>query len=173
MASGGQFLKSLAQARSVQWAKSWQWDSYFPGMPAPFQTWFPATEASRSISELETHSFTGFGDTFDIPFASGIRTFNTTFIDDHHGTIMQWLDDWMELYTLNRGYGTERLGNVVRPCQLSQSDGMGNEYRRWQLQVYPFGSLTYTGNSESRFQNYMVSFRIAGIDNPTGNPAGG
>lgn len=168
MASGGPLLRTLAQTRTVQWGKFWQWDSLFPDAPAPFNTWFPATEASRGISELETHSFTGFGDTFDIPFASGIRSFNTTFIDDHVGTLMQWFDDWMELDTLDRGNSTARLGNIVRPCRLAQLNGIGAVVRDWELQVFPFGSFSYVAGSESKFMSYMLSFRIAGITNPRG-----
>lgn len=168
MATGGPYLKTFAQARHVEWGKSWKWDSQFPDAPAPFDAFFPATEASRGISELETHSFIGFGDTFDIPFASGLRTFNVTFIDDMNGTLMKWLDDWMELTTLNRGEGTARLADAVKPCKLAQLNNMGDTMREWYLQVYPFGSFSYTGSSESKFTSYILSFRIAGIDNPDG-----
>ena len=171
MASGGPYLRSLAQTRTLDWGKSWQWDSLFPTAPGPFRTWFPATEASRNISELETHSFVGFGDTFDIPFASGIRTFNVTFLDDDRGTLMQWFDDWMEFYTLNRGDSTARLANIVRPCRLAQLGARGavDVVHEWSMQVYPFGSFSLVTNSESKFMSYMLSFRIAGLDNPRGN----
>lgn len=168
MASGGPFLQTLAQARAIDWGHSWQWDCQFPAAPPPFGGWFPATEANRGISELETHSFVGFGDTHDIPFASGARSFNVTFVDDHTGTLLTWLSQWMELYTLNYGQGTERLANIVRQCLLVQGDATGNMARMWSLQVFPFGSLSFASSSESTHRRYIVSFRIAGVDNPNG-----
>lgn len=168
MSSGGPFLKSLAQARGVSWAKSWQWDSQFPTAPSPFNGWFPATEAQRDISMVDTHSFVGFGDTHDIPFASRARSFNVVFTDDDQGTLQQWFDDWIELYMFGRGQGTERLANIVRPCKLVKLDTTGSIKRYWSMQVYPVGDYTYGVSSESKFQSFMLSFRIAGLDNPDG-----
>lgn len=174
MAGVGPFLTSIDQIREVQWGKAWQWDCKFASAPAPFTGFFPATEAKRNISQVQSHGFVGFGDTFDIPFASGARTFAVTFLDDHQGTLMKWLDDWIELSMMSRGQGTARLGNIVKSALLVQSDGRGlamrsasrMTMRQWELWVYPIGELTFSGSSNSEFTKYIQTFRIAGITNP-------
>lgn len=171
MPSGGPYLQSLLQARQVDWGKSWQWDCRFPDAPVPFNTWFPATEAERQVSNMQVYEFNGFGDAFDIPIASKTREFNVSFIDDHDGSLLKWLDDWMEFYTLSRGTtGTARLSEIVRRADLVQLNTIGTVVRSWSMIVFPIGELTFRGNSESGFARYLLSFRVAGLINPEGTP---
>lgn len=169
------FLSTIAQARAVEWGKSFSWDVRFPapdGPPPPFDAWFPATDCDRIVSQVQTHTFVGFADSFDIPLASGSRTFTVTFGDNDQGVLQDYFTSWIEekllgnpgdLSTALGTQGTARLADVVRTCQLARLDARGLIQRVWNLSVFPLGPFNSVRDSNSAMQTHIVTFCVAGV----------
>ena len=114
------YLNNIENIRSVQWGAKYLWDIRFPdlnisglnikGAPHPFNTWFPASDVSEDIGNVNTYDFETPQSSFKIAKNSSSLQVRVTFFDDEKNTLLNWLDTWVNKDIFNRD---KNEGNYV------------------------------------------------------------
>lgn len=167
------YLRNLDQIRGIEWSRNYLWDIQFPDAPAPFNSWFPATDVSVEMGNLETEKFNIFISDFSIPIRRKERTLSITFVDDVNHTLIDWITLWFDSIVLPGvlpGSGVLPLELAVKPVYIARLDSRRNYVKVGSLDyidkysVYPTDSIKFSGGSgESKVNSYEVEFVIAGV----------
>lgn len=153
------------QVRQIEWSRSYLWDVKFYDAPAPFNTWFPATDVSIDEGVLESKSFDIFVTSFSIPTRTKEKVLSLTFVDDANHTLIDWITAWMALIVNDSGVLTleqakkkidiTRLNNKRKPIKVGSTSYVES------YGVYPEGTIQFLGGSDdAKVNSYQVKFNI-------------
>lgn len=162
------FLDNLDKVSSVEWGHSYLWDARFDpdnAPDAPFTDWFPATTMEEDIFFVESYTFDARSGSFSVPLKRGqIKKVQFNFIDDVNNTLLNWFETWVNDTIFDREGGTVspledcvRLLTVIRLNHQRETVGKPRNY--W---VYPEGSMSFSGNSNSEVRSFSVNLVIVG-----------
>ncbi len=155
----------LLRSRDIEWGRSYLWEVRFPEAPAPFKTWFPATEVRVGTSTLVSHDFSAFMNTYKVPLRSELRDLQVTFLDDINHSLHHWIDKWIEVEILNYGKYLSPLEQCVKQISVvqlgldKQPIKHGSTKHYW---VYPEGSISFEGDSNVEPIRHQITFIICG-----------
>lgn len=155
------YLNSVAQLRTLDWGKSFNWDMKIPSAPSPFNTWFPATEYERSLFNINSHTISASTYDAKIPLSSASKEIRLTFLDDDNQTLENWISAWHDeiLFSLDKGT-VATLEEATKEILLNDLNAMRVSNRLHQMFVYPDGNAVSTGNSNSEISMITVNFII-------------
>jgi hypothetical protein len=176
----------MDRLRAVEWGRKYLWAIKFLERPSsvgsippePFNDYFPASDVTLEVSNLESYIITMGQSEYKVPIRNGSKTLNITFFDDKDSTLMKWLRDWIELDILNEGkfisclrdfhqvsdsFGVTRPVAVYRTVELVQLTPFMEETGvRHVLHVYPESNLEFSGESMAAAITYSMTFSIVG-----------
>lgn len=175
---GGTGITAL---RSIEWDKNFLWTIDFPDYtpPAPFDSFFPASEVSIPMGIIRDDIITFGQSEIRFPVGSQSRELSITFYDDEQRTLLRWMKDWMNLDILNNGQflsaledthltvevdsitGKKRPVKPVRTIRLSLLEAFRKEVVSYSFGVFPTGEITYSGGQGSEATTYTMQFVIA------------
>lgn len=164
------FLYDVRQIKEIEFAKEWLWDIRFPKAPKPFNEWFPATDVSFPVATVKSKTFSVFLSEYSIPEKTGEHKMTIGFLDDIKHTLLDWITAWMHLIvnisekkgcvqTLQEAKKEVYIARLNSKRELLQVGKVPYIEGYW---VYPEGSPTFVGGSESRPLTYSVDFVIVG-----------
>jgi len=158
------FLNGIDSVRAVEWGRTYLWDIQFqdPTIPSPFNTWFPAKEVEEELAKLNSHTFTSGISTYKIPQNTETLNVKITFYDNSDYDLLNWLENWINTISLNGGFYVATLSTAAKFLQIIKMDNERNTIDTSSYWVYPEGTLTYMGNSESGAITYSMNFVIVG-----------
>lgn len=157
------YLTSRDQISNINWGRSYLWDIRFPSAPAPFNSWFPATDYVDNPlhSNSAVHQF--YLKTYKTPQDSATPDIQITFADDVNGSLYKWLSDWYKfIYDDRAGGGVACLADSVRPLYVQRLNLNRSPIETKMLYVYPDGSVPDSWSSQSDGKVYTTSFVVAG-----------
>lgn len=171
------FLNNVDQMRSLQWGATYLWDVMFidplKKIPVPFDDWFPATNVDDVSSDLESKTFESAQDTFRIPAQAKQKTIKITFVDTEDHLLFTFFENWIGQAIFDDGNSVATVAEIVKLVQLVKLDS--TKQRQDELTktywVYPEGSLTFAGNSETGVPTYTVTLvKVGTAKNANTNP---
>jgi hypothetical protein len=156
------YLNNANQIRSIEWSKSYLWDVKFESGDSkdlsPFDRWLPAINMTDNMAELETRSFQGTMTSFLIPLSGKVKTFSLTFIDDIELTLFHWFKDWINIGILNNGQGLSPINSIKKKIEIVQLNNELEPIFYAKYNVFPYGTISYKGNSDSDNFKFSVNF---------------
>jgi hypothetical protein len=181
-------LKSfgIGNLRQVEWGRRYLWAVRFtePKPPAPFDTFFPASDITIPEFSVDSFNFDQGQSSFRVPQRTQIREISMTFYDDSNGTLFNWFKSWINVDILNDGkyvsclmdehaperpvYGQTRVF-PIRTIEVQKLDA-GLEPVAGGIKVYtvyPEGTIEFVGGSASEANTYTVTFNVVGEADPT------
>ena len=162
------YVTGVEQLRSIEWGRDWLWDIKFPAAPAPFNTWFPASDISFPTAIVSSYKIRGYSREYSAPEGSGEPSLSLTFFDDANQTLVDWFTFWMrsinsDLY----GYALT-LDDAVREVDIARLNPdrslikVGDSVYEEKYWVYPDGKLEFKGGSANKGKMYSLDFVIVG-----------
>lgn len=161
------FLPGLDAVRQVEFGRKYLWDMAFDPTtpaPAPFNSWFPATDVDEDIALLESHTIEGFLSNYKIPLRSRQKHLKITMEDDQKNVLSQWFSQWINVTILQSGLAVAALNTSVKLLHLIKQDSQRITLTQANYWVYPEGDISWLGSSASASQEFAVSFVIASVD---------
>jgi len=166
----------INQLRSIEWGKKFLWDILFidpqdhigtppekaRGLGRRFEKFFPASDVRENIAILSSYEWQIYMSTFKTPRQTSLFDIDLTFFDDSEDTLLNWLNDWINITILNNGRFLTPLEQCVRLVQLRKLNGRREAISENTYWVYPEGPISYSGSSSSDPKQYFVKFIIAG-----------
>lgn len=163
---------SVEQMRLIEWARSWNWAVRFPDFttPSDFLEWFPATDVTYSIFQVEKQDFTAGLGAFDIPKSTGIHQVSLTCYDgsrrkgDYTNVLQlhKWIKAWGE-DIVNLSIGVRTLTEACRPMEIIHYNSLSNKIGKVSYAVFPHGEINFIGGSEADINKLELTFSIAGV----------
>jgi hypothetical protein len=158
------FLNSQDNIRSVEWGRSYLWDIQFtdPSLPIPFNSWFPAKDIEEDYAHIDSHTWDAGINSYKIPQKSQPLNVRITFYDNSNNDLLNWLQDWMNALILNEYAYVATISTAAKFLQILKLTPDRQTLSTNSYWVYPEGTLTYMGNSESNAISYSQNFVIVG-----------
>lgn len=150
------------QVRSVEWSSKFLWDVLLDGAPAPFSSWFPATDVQEELAKLSSYSFDAHITKGKIPQATDVKTVQLTYVDDAKNTLSSFIANWINNTILNGGKSVSALLDSVKSLQVTKLNRQRVQLTAVTYYVYPEGTVAYEGNGTSDALTYTTTFVIAG-----------
>jgi len=156
----GVYLRSLAEARQVEYAHSVNWDMQIPDAPAPFNNWFPSTEYDRSLGAMDSFPITVGGSTFEIPQGTAQKDIRLTFHDSDDLVLETWLTRWFNSVIVDPALGVATLQEACKLVRIAMLDNKRDRVRTDELWVYPTGRFNTIRDSAPNVNIHVCSFNI-------------
>jgi len=162
------FLDSIEQLRAIEWGSSHLWDVKFPtigrykGAPSPFDEWFPATEVKENRATLQSFDFQGILSTYKVPQISTLFDIELVFLDDVDETLIDWIEEWINVEILHNGRYIATIAEAVKPLMIAKLDRQREVIKTDLYLVYPEIALYFQGDSQAGNHQYSVPFIVAG-----------
>lgn len=181
----------ITAIRNVEFAKNFLWvvdfiessESIAP--PEPFNTFFPASDVTFPVSNLNVETVTFGQSAFDRPANESPRDINITFFDDESNTLLKYFFDWQVLDIKNKGgfmsgvkdshqavtadsFSVNRRVYPTRQIRLTLLDAYRSEKTTFTYLVYPKDSIDFAGAQASEARTYTISFAV--VDDLTFKP---
>jgi hypothetical protein len=99
--------------RNIDWGKKYLWAVTFlePKAPAPFASYFPASEIEITDATMDSFNFEAGQGAFKAPQRSVARNVSITFYDDSRFSLQRWMKDWYQIDLFNEGRFVSCLGD--------------------------------------------------------------
>ena len=183
----------IDQIRTVEWGRRYLWGIKFLSTtnstaalpPAPFDSFFPASDVEFPVSVLDSYSFEYAQSSYKIPKQSSVKQISITFFDDTESKLMRWLKDWVEIDLLNFGNFVSCLedDHKISDIRLGATDSFGNDRQiapvrtveiqqlspsfeptglKFLFDIYPEGEINFSGTSASEANTYAINFVVVG-----------
>jgi len=158
--------------RAIQWGRNYWWDILFPEAPAPFNSWFPASEVEEEVANLTAKQLEIWMSTYSIPESRAQRKVNVTFYDTENLTLLNWIEDWINngIFNVGGDGGVSPLEECCKELLISKhkflDTGEKKMVKQTQYWVFPNlpGGISYVGSSSNiAVPQYTVEFTIAGV----------
>ena len=178
----------ISTIRSVEYDKSYLWaidfvNSFTP--PRPFDTFFPASEVTISMANLNTKTFSFGQSELEYPANESPREVTITFYDSQDQVLLRYFKDWMQLDIKNNGQfmsglldnhqavATDSFGNArrvwpSRQIRLIHLDAYRTENSIYSYTIFPKGSIDFLGSQASEATEYSITFTI--VDDMSSKP---
>ena len=124
--------------RGVAWSKGWMWDCNVPDAPAPFNSWFPATEFEEDLFSPGQPKKVNVGtQSFELPGDRETTPITFSFPDNDQGVLQEWLENWVNnvLYRQDGTVATLREG--TKCINFARLDSTRSMVQLRQFWVYP------------------------------------
>jgi hypothetical protein len=179
----------ITAIRSVEFDKRFLWAIDFVNTftpPAPFDNFFPASEVSFGMSNVNTKTIPYGQRELEIPINESPREVSITFYDDTSQTLLRYFKDWMELDIKNNGQfmsglednhpivTTDSFGNgqrrvfPSRTIRLTHLDAYRTQNSIYSYRIFPKGQIDFLGSQASEATEYTVQFAI--VDDLSAKP---
>ena len=171
----------IGQLRSIEWGKKFLWDIKFVdpqdhisgpnparGLGKKFQDFFPASDVRENIGTMTSYEWQIYMSTFKTPRQTSLFDLDVTFFDDATDTLLNWIDDWINITILNGGQFLTPLEECVRLLQVRKLNGRRETISENSYWVFPEGPISYLGSSSSDPKQYFLKFIIAGTASKSG-----
>lgn len=155
------FLTDIHQLRGVEWARSYLWDVRFLDAPAPFNSWFPATDFSLGESIGISGDIPAGNTSIKFPQATASPDLTLTTLDNDERVLHEWMTEWYDKVWKNPK-GILTLREAVRECHIATLRSDKSVLKLRKLLVYPDASMSLTGGSASDIVTMPLSFVVAG-----------
>ena len=157
-------LDDINAIRSVEFARSYLWQIWFPSIvKGPFTGWFPATEVEEPFSEITSHSFTIGNHEYKVPQGQGSLALRVTFIDDATHSLFNWIEEWVDTIIPLDRRGVASLEASIRKCHVMALSPQKKVIRTRRYDVYPEGSIANSYNSSPSVKTFSMTFSVVGI----------
>ena len=156
------FLENQSQIRGIKWGQTWLWDLQFEKAPAPFNSWFPASDVEENKFTLNTKVIEGGISTYEVPEKTAAFDLTITFFDDEDHTLLEWLSTWVNSTILSGEKRVAVLDQAVKRVDVIKLNSRRDTVKQNSYLVFPKGSINYRGTSDSGALQYAVPFMIAG-----------
>ena len=163
------FLKNIDSVRGIDWGQGFLWDIKFddfpltePKLPKEFSEWFPASDISENVLALESHTIKSGITSFKVPVSTTPFDVKISFYDDINYSILNWLQEWVNLKILNEEKYLTPLTELVKTLHIKKLNRAKEELSMSSYLVYPEGSLDFVGTSQPETQTYDMTFTIVG-----------
>lgn len=148
--------------RSIEWGKSYLWDFVIDDKDFPFE-WVPAIDVEEISSVVESDSIEGGQTSFKVPKTTGVKEVKITFIDDINHRVYSYFEKWLNTITMNDNMYVSTLEECSKLVQILRLDNDRKTVVKQSVYwVYPDGTLTFIGNSDSDKLQYQISFVVVG-----------
>lgn len=173
---------TVEQMRMIQWARSWDWAIRFMDtdpyskFPAEFQQWFPATDVTYQMANLESMIIQAGLTEISFPYTTPMKTVNMTIVDGGsivrphqnqswgHRSVLalhKWLNYWFFSIT-NHYLGTACLANACKHLVIYHLSPGDKLIGARSYAVFPQGEVSFNGGSGGDPSTLEATFVIAG-----------
>jgi len=169
------------RTKGVDWGRTYLWDLKVPSAPPPFDSWFPAIEATPVIGKPSAYfSIDGGQSQYRILEYTMPETFRVVVVDDTFGTLEKWLRNWTEenfnmfprqignefsaldaSRSYSGGSGVGLLGEIVRPLHFMKLNSQRQPIEHHWMLCFPHGEQTTINNSETGPKIIDIMFEVA------------
>lgn len=153
---------TMDMIRTIEWGKSYLWDftiddPYFP------LDWVPAVDIEVSNATVESHSIEAGQKTYKIPNKSAPIEIKLTFIDSIKCDVFAFFEKWMSTNTINQDEYVSTIESCSKLVQVKRLDNDRETVNSMSsFWVYPEGTLSFNGNSESGTPMYSINLVVVG-----------
>ena len=178
----------ITTVRAVEYDKRFLWAVDFVNgftPPQPFDQFFPASEVTFTMANLNTKNIVYGQSEIEIPANESPREVSITFYDDQSQTLLRWFKDWIQLDIKNNGqfmsglndnhqsvsadsFGNSRAVEPMRQIRLTHLDAYRTQNSLYNYLVYPKGSIDFLGSQASEATEYTIQFVI--VDDLSAKP---
>jgi hypothetical protein len=155
------YITSINQMRGVEWAKNFLWDMMIVGAPAPFDSWFPATEVTEPLASLASHQFTHHIQEFAVPKNTTMSQMSITFLDSYNYKLAQFMSDWYASI-LGDYTGLQCLTDAVKEIHIQKLSYRRNVLSHHQYWCYPDGAFNLQLSSSPGPLTHQITLNVAG-----------
>lgn len=163
------FLNDIETIRAIDWAATYLWDVRLEGAPSPFDTFFPAMDVEETRGDVSSYDFQWHLSNFKVPKSSSSKHLRLSFADDSKGTLWKFFDTWINTTIFNDGKCVSTIATCTKRLTLLKLDRQRVITEEFRYNVYPEGSLNFTGNSDNGLRTYSVNFVVTGIERSNGS----
>ena len=137
--------------RGVAWSKGWMWDCNIPDAPAPFNSWFPATEYHEELfAPGQSKRIVVGTQGYELPGDRERTGVTLSFPDNDQAVLQAWMENWVNnvlyrddpaLWTSSTGMNNAgtvaTLTEGTKCINFARLDSTRSMVQLRQLWVYP------------------------------------
>lgn len=159
------YLKSKDQLLNIEWGISNKWDVRILDNDAPsiFRSFFPATDVTEPVFDLEEHTFNIGYASLNVISGYKVPKLSMTFYDDHNGTLERYLEKWTNQNILGGLTSVLPIESCLKSIEVYRYNNFGKKIWNTIYKVCPSGELSRENTSDPKFISLKVDFIIGSL----------